>query len=529
MLACVCVAICALALRTVQVQVLDGGALARAAESQQRVTVPLWAPRGPIVDRTGQTLALSFRAVTVGVWPARIDDRTAFAQALSTYTKITPATIEQRMGGTAQYVFVARRLDPSTWTRIKTDPVLGPLVEVAGDRAASRSLAASTPTAAWPHRSSARRRRPLRASSSRATTCSARTPAWPPSRRSTTGRPAMRTGRGCCTCASRGRARPCSSRSTRASSGSSSRRSRPRRARWHAKAVTAVVLDTHTGGILAMAAAPGVPPPGLPRRQSRGVAPARHHRPLRARLDVQARDLHGRPAGGRDHCRARRSSCPTRTRRRSSMHPRARSMTRTRTTPSTGPRARSSLTPRTSARSRSPRSAWASPSCRSGSRTSASASSPGVDLPGRAARACRCRDDKWYGTGILNVPIGESIAVTPLQMAALYASIANGGQWIQPHITAAIGGKPITGWKQAPAGVAARRPRAARHAHRRRRLRHRHAGARSRATASRARPARRRSTTPSTAATATRTRAIASTRRRSSASRPPSTRASSRS
>ena len=33
------------------------------------------------------------------------------------------------------------------------------------------------------------------------------------------------------------------------------------RARWHAKAVTAVVLDVKTGGILAMAAAPGVPPP----------------------------------------------------------------------------------------------------------------------------------------------------------------------------------------------------------------------------------------------------------------------------
>ncbi|MDX6631912.1 MAG: hypothetical protein QOH00_4158, partial [Gaiellales bacterium] len=74
-----------LALRTVQVQLLDGSALARAAEAQQRVSVPLWAPRGPIVDRTGQTLALSFRAVTVGVWPSRVPDRTAFAQALSTY------------------------------------------------------------------------------------------------------------------------------------------------------------------------------------------------------------------------------------------------------------------------------------------------------------------------------------------------------------------------------------------------------------------------------------------------------------
>ena len=39
----------------------------------------------------------------------------------------------------------------------------------------------------------------------------------------------------------------------------------------------------------------------LSRRQPRRVAAARHHRPLRAGLDVQARDVHGRAAGGRDH------------------------------------------------------------------------------------------------------------------------------------------------------------------------------------------------------------------------------------
>ena len=39
----------------------------------------------PIVDRTGQILAISYRAITVGVWPARVPDRRAFAQALSQY------------------------------------------------------------------------------------------------------------------------------------------------------------------------------------------------------------------------------------------------------------------------------------------------------------------------------------------------------------------------------------------------------------------------------------------------------------
>jgi cell division protein FtsI/penicillin-binding protein 2 len=31
-------------------------------------------------------------------------------------------------------------------------------------------------------------------------------------------------------------------------------------------------------------------------------------------------------------------------------------------------------------------------------------------------------------------------------MAALFGSIANGGTWVQPHVTAAVGGKATTGW-----------------------------------------------------------------------------------
>ena len=67
--------------------------------------------------------------MTVGVWPSRIPDRRAFAQALSQYTRVTPAEIEQRMGGSAQYVFAVRRVAPSAWTRITKDRTLGPLVK----------------------------------------------------------------------------------------------------------------------------------------------------------------------------------------------------------------------------------------------------------------------------------------------------------------------------------------------------------------------------------------------------------------
>ena len=129
MLTCVCIGIA----RACRAHRAGAGTGRRGAGPRGRCAAAgrgaLWAPRGPILDRTGQTLALSFRAVTVGAWPSRIPDRTAFAQALSTYTHITPAVIEQRMGGSAQYVFVARRLEQRTWTRIKADPTLGPLVK----------------------------------------------------------------------------------------------------------------------------------------------------------------------------------------------------------------------------------------------------------------------------------------------------------------------------------------------------------------------------------------------------------------
>ncbi len=50
--------------------------------------------------------------------------------------------------------------------------------------------------------------------------------------------------------------------------------------------------------------------------------------------------------------------------------------------------------------------------------------SPGIVLP----------VDRWSGSTIGNVPIGQGIAVTPIQMAAAYAALANGGVLVQPHL-----------------------------------------------------------------------------------------------
>jgi cell division protein FtsI (penicillin-binding protein 3) len=440
MLTCVCIVIFALAARTVQVQVLDGGALARAAEAQQRVAVPLWAPRGPILDRTGQFLALSYQAVTVGVWPARIPDRRAFAQALSRYTDVTPAVIEQRMGGSAQFVFAARRLDPSTWTRIKNDKTLGPLVTARAIEPQQEprriypkgGLAAQVVGVDGDGLSGVERTRNDVLSAHDGLASVSKVNDRPTGdthwarvlhvREPVPGSQVQLT------------------LDTRIQLLVQKAIAKTRKD-WRAKAVTAVVLDTRTGGILAMAAAPGVPPAGyragnpeewrlraitdlyepgstfklvtfMAALQEGVITPdTPFDVPYTYRkYDRVIRDAHSHPI---EHWSAREILAHS-----------------------------SNVGTITIADKR-----LGETQLRKWIHLTGFGKRTGVDLPGEAPGQV-LDDDKWYGTAILNVPIGEGIAVTPLQMAALFASVANGGTWIQPHVTAAVGGSPVANWRK---------------------------------------------------------------------------------
>ena len=63
-------------------------------------------------------------------------------------------------------------------------------------------------------------------------------------------------------------------------------------------------------------------------------------------------------------------------------------------------------------------------------------SKTGLDFPGESPGLVLDRDD-WTGPTIATIPIGQGIAVTPLQMAAAYSTLANGGVWIEPKLVAA--------------------------------------------------------------------------------------------
>jgi cell division protein FtsI (penicillin-binding protein 3) len=62
----------------------------------------------------------------------------------------------------------------------------------------------------------------------------------------------------------------------------------------------------------------------------------------------------------------------------------------------------------------------------------------GIDFPGESAGLL---PTYWSGSTIGNVPIGQGVSVTAIQLASVYAAIANGGLWIQPHLVDHVQGE----------------------------------------------------------------------------------------
>lgn len=61
----------------------------------------------------------------------------------------------------------------------------------------------------------------------------------------------------------------------------------------------------------------------------------------------------------------------------------------------------------------------------------------GIDLPGEVSGWIR-PPERWSGTSLGAIPIGQEVAVTPLQMLRAYAAIANGGYLVTPHVVSNI-------------------------------------------------------------------------------------------
>jgi len=65
----------------------------------------------------------------------------------------------------------------------------------------------------------------------------------------------------------------------------------------------------------------------------------------------------------------------------------------------------------------------------------------GLDYPGEERGIVPARDD-YSGSTMGNLPIGQGLAVTPMQMATAYSAIADGGVLRQPTLIRSVGGQP---------------------------------------------------------------------------------------
>jgi len=65
----------------------------------------------------------------------------------------------------------------------------------------------------------------------------------------------------------------------------------------------------------------------------------------------------------------------------------------------------------------------------------------GSDLPGEELGLV-LDPARYSGSSMGNLPIGQGVAITPVQLAAAYAAIANGGVLRPPHVVAGVGGVP---------------------------------------------------------------------------------------
>ncbi len=61
----------------------------------------------------------------------------------------------------------------------------------------------------------------------------------------------------------------------------------------------------------------------------------------------------------------------------------------------------------------------------------------GIDLPGEVTGFIR-PTSQWSGTSIYAIPMGQEVAVTPIQMACAMSAIANGGQLVRPRVVKCI-------------------------------------------------------------------------------------------
>ena len=110
--ACLALAFLGLLGRLTYLQILKHDEYSRLAESQHAKTVPLRPKRGPILDRSGQVLAVSSRADTLYVTPAKVEDAGRLAARLAPILGEPARDLTRKLTASKKFAPVRRRLTP---------------------------------------------------------------------------------------------------------------------------------------------------------------------------------------------------------------------------------------------------------------------------------------------------------------------------------------------------------------------------------------------------------------------------------
>jgi cell division protein FtsI (penicillin-binding protein 3) len=124
-LAAVALALVILAGRLLQLQVVQARELASSAERQWRRAIELPAMRGAIYDRDGEPLALSVEAYDVYATPSQVVDKLKTAQSLASLLGKDAATWRGKLDRPGGFAWVERRVDLPTTQKLKAKGLQG--------------------------------------------------------------------------------------------------------------------------------------------------------------------------------------------------------------------------------------------------------------------------------------------------------------------------------------------------------------------------------------------------------------------
>ena len=107
------------ALRLVYLQVYDRAELAARAERQQERLVKLKPKRGTIYDRMGRELAVSLDVDSVYGVPSKVENPRQIARRLSRILHENPRMLERKLAGDKHFVWLSRKVEPDEARKVK--------------------------------------------------------------------------------------------------------------------------------------------------------------------------------------------------------------------------------------------------------------------------------------------------------------------------------------------------------------------------------------------------------------------------